>query len=457
MRRLEALARHPLAIAGALITTTSAVVFIALVIAMFAGLLDNPYAGLVVFVALPAVFVTGLLLIPAGLWLQQRKLQRHPEAAADWPVFDFRQPVVRRRALIFTALTAVNIIIILVAGYGSLHWMESPAFCGQTCHTPMQPQFTAWRDGPHARIACVRCHIGEGAKALVHAKLAGVRQLAHVATGLYPTPIPPGTRMPPGAQAETCLGCHQPSRVTGDHTRVFPEYGDDEGNTEATTVLQLYFGSPTSNGHSIHWHADPAVHIEYVATGEDRQTIIYVKATDAKGQVKDIPCRGHHRSSDRQWRSPNHGLHRLPQFGRTSDLPRRRAGRGPRHRRRAGQPEASVCAERRGSSSDGPYDSQDAALNAIDRGWRDFYKSQAGADQQAAARAAAAIQDAYRRNVFPTMKVTWGSYPYNAGHIALPGCVRCHDDEHKAKDGSAISGDCEYRHKQIENAGGQRP
>ena len=68
----EALARHPLAIAGALITTAAAVVFIALVIAMFAGLFDNPYAGLVVFVAIPAVFVLGLLLIPLGMWLEGR-------------------------------------------------------------------------------------------------------------------------------------------------------------------------------------------------------------------------------------------------------------------------------------------------------------------------------------------------------------------------------------------------
>ncbi len=77
--------------AGALITTASAVVFIALVIAELIGLFENPYAGLVVFLAIPAVFLGGLLLIPLGMWLQQRKLERHPEAAAGWPVIDFGQ------------------------------------------------------------------------------------------------------------------------------------------------------------------------------------------------------------------------------------------------------------------------------------------------------------------------------------------------------------------------------
>ena len=78
--RIRALARHPLAIAGAVITTASAVVFITLAIAVLAGMFDNPYAGLVVFIAIPAVFVFGLLLIPAGMWLQRRKLLRDPTA-----------------------------------------------------------------------------------------------------------------------------------------------------------------------------------------------------------------------------------------------------------------------------------------------------------------------------------------------------------------------------------------
>src|SRR5436190_3205086 len=120
---------HPLALVGALITTASAVVFIALVIAALLGLLENPYAGLVVFVLLPAVFVAGLLLVPAGMWLQRRK--QEAGAAADWPVVDFRRASVRRTTLVLVALSAANVIIILLAGYGSLHWMESPSFCGQ--------------------------------------------------------------------------------------------------------------------------------------------------------------------------------------------------------------------------------------------------------------------------------------------------------------------------------------
>ena len=98
MTRREALARHPLAILGALITTASAVAFVAMAIAVLAGLFENPYAGLVVFIAIPVLFLIGLLLIPAGMWLQVRKLERDPSAASDWPILDFRQASVRRRA-----------------------------------------------------------------------------------------------------------------------------------------------------------------------------------------------------------------------------------------------------------------------------------------------------------------------------------------------------------------------
>src|SRR6188508_1786006 len=104
---------HPVAILGVLITTASAVLFISLIIAILAGLLRNPYVGLVVFVAIPAAFVTGLILVPIGVHLRRRALLRDPNASADWPILDFRRASVRRTTLLITALTAVNIVIVL--------------------------------------------------------------------------------------------------------------------------------------------------------------------------------------------------------------------------------------------------------------------------------------------------------------------------------------------------------
>jgi hypothetical protein len=97
------------------------------------------------------------------------------------------------------------------------------------------------------------------------------------------------------------------------------------------------------------------------------------------------------------------------------------------------------------------YPSQSAAERAIEEGLRAFYQSR-GADAAALGQAVAAAQEAYRGNVFPDMKVTFGSYLDNRGHVTSDGCFRCHDESHSTKDGKTISADCELCHKQIEDA-----
>ena len=445
----EALARHPLAIAGALITTASAVAFIALAIAVLTGLFTNPYAGLVVFVAIPVLFVLGLILIPIGMRLQRRKLERDPSAARDWPVFDFRNASVRRTALLVTALTAVNIVIVLLAGYGSLHWMESPTFCGQVCHTPMHPQFTAWQAASHSRVACVNCHVGEGASGFVHAKLAGVRQLVHVMTDSVPKPIPPGGDLPPVEQ--TCLNCHTPGHTVPDRIRTFREFADDETNSETTTVMQMHMGTSPKSTRSIHWHADPANRVEYIATDATRETIPYVKVTSANGQVKE------YRAADTTDETIKSGVSRTMDCRdchNTIGHPISPTAEQAVDRAIAA---AQVARELPFVRREGvrlvtaTYASQDDAMSAIESGLRSFYQSQGGTvDQQALSRSVTGLQDVYRRNVFPSMMVSFGSYPTNRGHFTSTGCFRCHDDSHTAQDGSTISSECELCHTQIE-------
>ena len=192
------------------------------------------------------------------------------------------------------ALTAVNVVIVLLAGYGALHSMESPSFCGQTCHTPMHPQFTAWQDAPHSQVACVQCHIGEGGRAFVKYKMNGLRQLYHVVTGQLPAAD--SRRRRPASRASRCAAtCHWPGKGFGDVIRVKREYADDEPNTETATILQMFLGgpgAPTSSGRAIHWHADPRVRIEFISTDAERQTIPFVKYTDAQGRVREYAAEG---------------------------------------------------------------------------------------------------------------------------------------------------------------------
>ena len=65
-------------------------------------------------------------------------------------------------------------------------------------------------------------------------------------------------------------------------------------------------------------------------------------------------------------------------------------------------------------------------------------------DIEEAARAISAI---YNRNVFPDLKVNWGTYPNNLGHTDFPGCFRCHDSSHTTTGGKTIAQDCNSCHQ----------
>ena len=43
------------------------------------------------------------------------------------------------------------------------------------------------------------------------------------------------------------------------------------------------------------------------------------------------------------------------------------------------------------------------------------------------------------RNVFPAMKITWGTYRNNIGHNDFPGCFRCRDDTHSSVGGKVVT------------------
>ncbi len=55
----------------------------------------------------------------------------------------------------------------------------------------------------------------------------------------------------------------------------------------------------------------------------------------------------------------------------------------------------------------------------------------------------------YRRNVFPDLKVAWGTYPNNLGHTDAPGCFRCHDDNHATAGKKTITQDCGACHQAL--------
>jgi hypothetical protein len=81
--RLPAVTRNPLSLIGMAIATAMAMLFLGLMLLETFGYLTNPYIGIVVFVAVPVIFIAGLLLIPIGGWWSYRRQRRHPEVRSD--------------------------------------------------------------------------------------------------------------------------------------------------------------------------------------------------------------------------------------------------------------------------------------------------------------------------------------------------------------------------------------
>jgi hypothetical protein len=157
---------------GAALTTSTAITLIAVWLLESTGRSVHPYAGIVIFVALPALFVLGLILMPLGVLRERRKLRARGETLPTR--VDFGSAEVLRALSIVGLLTVVNIALLGIASYKGIEHMESTSFCGATCHVVMQPEYTAFQVSPHARVACVECHVGSGASWFVRSKIAGV-------------------------------------------------------------------------------------------------------------------------------------------------------------------------------------------------------------------------------------------------------------------------------------------
>jgi hypothetical protein len=447
------LIRSPISVSGMVLTTVSAVLFLAVFLADLFGLHTNPYVGILFFLVLPGLFVVGLVLIPLGAWVERRRrLAGKPPSSAHWPRLDLNNPTQRAAALIVFALTIANIVVVSLAAYRGVEYMDSVQFCGQVCHTVMRPEFVAHENQPHARVKCVECHVGSGASGFARAKLAGTRRVLAVTFRNYARPIvaSPDKLLSAG---DTCEQCHWSEKFHGDKVRRIVEYANDEKNTESVTTLRVHVGGGSGRlgtATGIHWHMNVANEIEYIASDLERQVIPYVRVKGSDGSVREYIAAGvtpeQLANGERRrldcldcHNRPSHAIAATPERAVNESMAR---GDIPTTLPFIHREAVNVLK--------GTYPSQEAAAGEISRALRDFYGT--GRPQPPATRepqlgkAIVAVQELYRRNVFPDMNVRFGTYPNNIGHIDSPGCFRCHDDNHAAKDGKKIGQDCETCH-----------
>jgi hypothetical protein len=311
----------------------------------------------------------------------------------------------------------------------------------------MQPEYTAYQDSPHSNVECVKCHIGPGAGWFVKSKLSGVGQVFAVTFNTYPRPIPtPVHNLRPAR--ETCEACHWPQKYGEDRIKIIHKFAEDETNSETKTVLLMKIGGG-NRGIGIHGtHLGKGISIHYAHSDEARQTIPWVEynvngkktvyaTSDAKpegaanGPVREMDCMDCHNRPSHAYDLPDRALDKAMTAGQISTaLPF------------AKKAALQILKEN--------YKTRDEAAQRIPQAFAKFYRetypaiwAQRQAEVNASGKEVLAIWD---RNIFPDMNVTWGKYPMNIGHTDFPGCFRCHDGSHAAKNGDAITQDCNACH-----------
>ena len=449
---------NPISLAGGAITTAAGVTMIGYWLLELLGRPNaNPYLGIIFFLLLPIVFVAGLLLIPVGVWVRRRKLRKAGQVPAEFPKIDLNDRRFRHGLDIVLVATVINLFVVVIASYRGSAYMDSVQFCGQSCHV-MQPEYTAYKISAHSHVACADCHIGSGAAAYFSAKVNGTKQLIEVTFHPfasiaprwipdYPTPIAsPVLSLRPARY--TCEGCHTPARFIGEKLLVKSKFADDEKNTETQTVLVMHLGGRDSLSHLTGIHGVHLGHIEYIAADTARTTIPWVQkrnsngsetvfATNVAGQSvprgerRLMDCIDCHNRASHTFMTAEEALNRAMAEGAVSpDLP---------------------WVHKKGLELlKGHYASEEEARARIPQQLEDFYR---GEHPEVMATKAALVKAAgeqlavlYNENVFPFMKVTWGTHPNHIGHMNDPGCFRCHDGDHAAKDGTSITQDCAACH-----------
>jgi hypothetical protein len=448
------LVRNPISLIGAALAVISLANIVFLLFVNWTSQRPSPYIGVLAWMVFPALLVFGLLLIPLGMLVERRR--RRNEAPAHIPRFpriDLNDAAQRSTLAFFGTFSLMFVLLTAVGSYRAYEFTDSVQFCGQLCHRVMQPEYTAYLRSPHARVACVECHVGAGASWYVRSKLSGSYQVYSAIFRKYPRPIPtPVANLRPAQQ--TCEQCHWPRKFYGAQLKVFYHYADDEKNTPRQIRMLINTGGaePASGLPSgIHWHMNIGNRITFIATDAQRQVIPWVQAKNLQGKITVYQAKGSNLTPEQIAATPKHLMDCIDCHNRPSHIftpPDRSvddaliAGRI--------DPSLPFIKQQGVAALTKTYDSTADAMPRIAKDIQQFYSTKYpdvySTRPQPIEIAIAELQRIYNSTIFPYMKVDWKTHPNNIGHLYTPGCFRCHDGQHVSSDGKVIPKNCSVCH-----------
>jgi hypothetical protein len=453
--------RSPLGILGVVLTTVSAtLMFIGLIVELF-GLTNNVYVPLLAFLVLPGGLITGLILIPIAAYLRRRQWTTYG-IAKDHLQINLSDHRHRKMLIWFIVLTVIFFSLLTVIGYFGYEFSDSPYFCGRVCHQVMEPEFTVYQRSPHAKVACIECHIGPGAQWFVRAKISGLRQVVAVLTNSYSRPIPaPVEHLRPAR--DTCEHCHWPEKFSGKKVKTFIHFTNDNQKDPQVTEIALHIGGHnkvTNEFEGIHWHVSNNVKVRYLATDEKRLHIAKVKVTRPDGSKDEfvnpdikIPAEVNQSEEGENsgWRTMDCiDCHNRPTH--TYDLPEERVDFGLLSKKI--NPDIIGIREDSLKVLTAEYNTREEAKAQMTDRLIDLQTNRQGLDyvkryDADIRKAGAYLVETYLGNVWPDMNIKWGTYGSHIGHQRADegwGCWRCHDDAHADAQGKTIPQNCDLCH-----------
>jgi len=406
---------------------------------------ENPYTGMIVYLILPAIFFAGLGCIALGVVLGRRRIRERLDAGT------VSLETSRRRLIAFLALTlGANLLIGTQATYRAIHYMETPQFCGATCHSE-RPQYVAHMDSNHASVECAVCHVAPGQMGWIASKMNGTKQLWAEVTDRFPKPPTPGLLSGHLVPSNvTCERCHFAEKMVGSRLVVIPSYASDEAVTPSYTVLMMLVGGRRMKGIH-HAHSAGDAEIRYAAADAKRETIPWVEWRNTRtGETRTYIADG--TNAEQTPTLEQHTMQCVDCHNRATHefYPVERA---VDRALALGQVPATLPFIKKQAldAVKAEYTSREEAARkipaAITAYYTQAYPHLAGTRRADIESAGKGILAVYERNVYPELKVTWDSYPTNLGHTSSPGCFRCHDGSHATADKKyTISQDCNTCH-----------
>jgi hypothetical protein len=362
--------------------------------------------------------------------------QRTPRGKGPW----------ERRLLLWIVGAVVFAAVSITAAYHFDQFTEGDFFCGKLCH-PNRPEFVTHEVSAHAHVECGICHVGPGLWPKVEAKIFGVGELVSLITNSYHRPIElPVERMRP--VEDTCGQCHWPELSDQDLAHRIPAFALDEGSSETRTDLTVRVNPSIEEGVSgAHWHVENPV--EYISFDRLGQDVAWVGVM-LDGELVDYQAEGVIISPEQLERLPRQQLDCLDCHNRATHVYRK-----PERVLDEALAEGTIDPDLPFVKREGlallsaSYPTQEEGLEAmadLEAFYGSEYPNVASSQTQAIEQAVEELREIYQQTTFPSMNLTWDSYPDNLGHLDFPGCFRCHDGEHLDEQGEPIPYNCTLCH-----------